>query len=79
MKDGGHMDDLRLVSPPKPAKVDPDEVDNIGTLVLALGIPPPKRTEGGTRLADEGLLSDPMLECLRVGKEPTDRHVAGER
>ena len=41
MKDGGHMDDLRLVSPPKPAKVDPDEVDNIGTLVLALGIPPP--------------------------------------
>jgi len=41
MKDGGHMDDLRLVNPLKLANDDPEEVDSIGTLVLALGIPPP--------------------------------------
>lgn len=79
MKDGGQMDDLRFVSPLRPANVDPEEDDSIGTLVLALGIPPPKRADGGMRLADEGLLSEPILECLRVGKEPTDKQVAGER
>lgn len=30
-------------------------------------------------MADEGLLSEPILECLLVGKEPTDKQVAGER
>ena len=37
-------------------------------------------TEGGRRLAVDGLRSvDPMLEWRRVGNEPTDRQVAGDR
>ena len=38
------------------------------------------RTEGGKRLAVEGLRSvDPILEWRRVGKDPTERQVAGDR
>ena len=41
MKVGGHMDGRRPVRLLRPLKLDTDVVGNIGTLVLAFGMPPP--------------------------------------
>lgn len=41
MKVGGHMDGRRVVKPLIALKDETDVVGSIGTLVLALGIPPP--------------------------------------
>lgn len=75
MKVGGQMElrrEVKLNAEPPPLSV-----GSMGTLVLAFGIPP---AEGGRRLAVEGRRSvEPMLEWRRVGKDPTERQVAGDK